>query len=92
MNKLEGAFSLSLAFRNIGEHETWVQTNVYGPTDYDDREDFWGELAAIRGWWNIPWCLCGDFNATKSPKDRMDGRMNRREAEFFNNFIDSFCL
>lgn len=49
VSKLEGAFSLSLEFKNIGEHETWVQTNVYGPTNYDDKEDFWGELAAIGG-------------------------------------------
>lgn len=49
-------------------------------------------MAAIGGVWDVPWCLCGDFNATKEIKDRSTGCVNALEAREFNCLTDSYCL
>ncbi|RVW43464.1 Transposon TX1 uncharacterized 149 kDa protein [Vitis vinifera] len=35
-----------------------------------DRECLWEELGAIRGLWEDPWCLGGDFNVILSQRER----------------------
>lgn len=92
VDSLEGAFSLSNKFRNKEDGGLWIHSNVYGSVDQCDKEEFRGKLAAIGGQWDMPWCFSGDFNATKSPRDRCRGRINRRESKFFNQFIVSYCL
>ena len=42
----------------------------------------WEELGAIRGIWDHPWCLGGDFNVTLSQRERssqgsLSGAMRR---------------
>ena len=66
----EGQFSISCRFRNEGDGAIWVFTGVYGPFSRDDREGLWEELGAIRGLWEEPWCLGGDFNITLYLDDR----------------------
>lgn len=39
---------------------------VYGPSLGKDNKGLWVELGAIRGLWNNPWCIEGDFNIIKS--------------------------
>ena len=34
------------------------------------RELFWEELGAVRGLWNGPWCVGGDFNVVRFPGER----------------------
>ncbi|RVW76867.1 Transposon TX1 uncharacterized 149 kDa protein [Vitis vinifera] len=43
---------------------TWAFTGVYGPFTRLEREWLWEEVGAIRGIWEGPWCLGGDFNIT----------------------------
>jgi exonuclease III len=35
---------------------------VYGPNDDVDRRELWDELARLMSWWEMPWCIGGDFN------------------------------
>ncbi|RVW40043.1 Transposon TX1 uncharacterized 149 kDa protein [Vitis vinifera] len=58
----EGQFSISCRFRNVGDGGIWVFTGVYGPFSREERECLWEEIGAIRGLWEEPWCLGGDFN------------------------------
>ena len=60
----EGQFSISCRFRNEGDGAIWVFTGVCGPFSREDRECLWEEIGAIRGLWEEPWCLGGDFNTT----------------------------
>ncbi|RVW41517.1 Transposon TX1 uncharacterized 149 kDa protein [Vitis vinifera] len=62
--------SISCRFRNEGDGAIWVFTGVYGPFSREDREGLWEELGAIRGLWEEPWCLGGDFNITLYIDDR----------------------
>ena len=53
------------------------------------REFFWEELGAIRGLWNDPWCIGGDFNMIRFPDERRRrGRVSpsmRRFSEVIND-------
>ena len=46
---------------------------VYGPVERSFKDLFWEELGSIRGLWNVPWCLGGDFNEILSPNERSKG-------------------
>ncbi|RVW55071.1 LINE-1 reverse transcriptase-like [Vitis vinifera] len=65
---------------------------VYGPFSREERECLWEELGAIRGLWDVPWCLGGDFNITlfqgeRSRQGRTTGAMRR-----FAQMVDEFEL
>ncbi|RVX09019.1 LINE-1 reverse transcriptase-like [Vitis vinifera] len=77
-----GQFSISCRLRNVEDGKVWIFTGVYGPFSKKDRETLWGELGAIRGIWDDPWCLGGDFNVTlsleeRSNQGRVSGAMRR---------------
>ena len=59
-----GQFSISCIFRNVENGLVWLFTGVYGPFFREERDWLWEELEAIRGIWDVPWCLGGDFNIT----------------------------
>ncbi|RVX10827.1 hypothetical protein CK203_018354 [Vitis vinifera] len=51
---------------NGDEGERYVSANVIG----SEKEEFWEELGAIRGLWEDPWCIGGDFNTVRFPEER----------------------
>ena len=57
-----GKFSVSCRFKNCKDDFCWIFSGVYGPTVKRAREDFLSKVGAIRGLWNEPWCVVGDFN------------------------------
>ena len=66
----EGQFTLSCRFRNVENGAIWVFTGVYGPFSKVERDALWEEFGAIRGLWEDPWCIGGDFNITLFPRER----------------------
>ena len=46
---------------------------VYGPVLNCNRETFWEELGAVRGLWEGPWCVGGDFNMIRLPNEHRRG-------------------
>ncbi|RVW26012.1 LINE-1 retrotransposable element ORF2 protein [Vitis vinifera] len=80
-----GQFSLSCRFRTLENGVIWAFTGVYGPFTRLEREWLWEEVGAIRGIWEGPWCLGGDFNITLAQGERnRQGRISsamRRFAE-----------
>ena len=64
-----GAFAVSFHL-NCEDNFVWMFTRVYNPILVEEREDFWNELSAIRGLWNDPWCVGGDFNVLRFPMER----------------------
>ena len=66
----EGQFSLSCRFKNVDNGMVWVFTGVYGPFTKEEREWLWEEIGAIRGLWEDPWCVGGDFNITLFQRER----------------------
>ena len=77
MDKEESQFSLSCSFRNCEDNSTWVFTCVYGPTTREGRTQLWEDLGAIKGLWQGPWCIGGNFNVTRFPNERnREGRIS----------------
>ncbi|RVX17539.1 hypothetical protein CK203_003885 [Vitis vinifera] len=78
-----GKFSVSYRIRNVEDGLTWIFTGVYGPFSKKDRDCLWEELGAIRGLWEDPWCLGGDFNVILSQKERSrQGRLTGAMRSF----------
>ena len=78
-----GNFSISCRFRNVEDGLTWIFTGVYGPFFKNDRDCMWEELGAIRGLWDDPWCLGGDFNVILSQRERSrQGRLTGAMRSF----------
>ncbi|RVX03496.1 hypothetical protein CK203_027938 [Vitis vinifera] len=63
------AYGPAGGLRNV-EELVWIFTSVYGPFSREDRDCMWEELGAIRGIWDDPWCLGGDFNVILSQRER----------------------
>ena len=32
-----------------------------------ERRFLWEELFSLSSWWNVPWCMGGDFNVVRFP-------------------------
>ena len=84
-----GSFSISCRFRNCEEGFVWVFSGLYGPSKGRERRE---ELAAIKGLWNDPWCIVGDFNVVRFPTETSNGRQMSTAMREFSSFIDEFEL
>ena len=87
-----GDFSVTCTFTNVGDGFRWAFTGVYGPVKRSKRELFWEELGALRGQWEGPWCIGGDFNMVLSSNDRSSvGRISHHMRRF-NEVINELGL
>ena len=64
-----GRFSISFKFKNVEDQFEWAFNGIYGPNSTHDQRLLWEELAGIRSWWSMPWCLGGDFNVVRFPSE-----------------------
>ncbi|RVW74674.1 hypothetical protein CK203_052053 [Vitis vinifera] len=95
LEKLEiesGGYSISVRFRNCADGFSWIFSGVYGPVIGSEKEDFWEELGAIRGLWEDPWCIGGDFNAVRFPEERRNALRLTTEMRRFTEVIGELGL
>jgi len=80
-----GEFVVACSFRSVADDFSWAFAGVYGPNF--DSLSLWDELAGLSSWWELPWCIGGDFNVTRFPAERSrDVRFNAAMTEF-SDFI-----
>ena len=79
-----GHYSVSCRFKNVGDNFEWAFTSVYGPNVDRERRLLWEELSGLHSWWNVPWCVLGDFNVC-FPTERL-GTINFTQA--MHDFLD----
>jgi len=72
-----GEFYVACSFRNVEDQFAWAFVGFYGPNSNRYRRFLWDKLAGLLSWWNLPWCIGGDFNVTHFPSERS------REAHFY---------
>ena len=65
---------------------------VYGPFTKVERECLWEEFGAIRGLWEDPWCLGGDFNITFLQREKSSQRRITLEMRRFAEIVDELGL
>ena len=84
-----GSYSVTCLFRMTEDGFLWAFSGVYGPVENSFRESFWEELGSIKGLWDCPWCVGGDFNEVLYPIERSrGGRLSnsmRRFSEILND-------
>ena len=57
-----GTNTVACFYKSVGDNCKWAYVGVYGPNDDNDRKCLWDELAELISWWEMPWCIGGDFN------------------------------
>ena len=78
-----------LLFKNVSDGIVWAFIGVYGSLSKDGKSLIWEELGAIRGLWEAPWCVGGDFNVTCFPsKWSTMGRLNSSMRRFLEVIDD----
>ncbi|KAJ9689585.1 hypothetical protein PVL29_014989 [Vitis rotundifolia] len=87
-----GSFSISCCFKNCEEGFIWVFSRLYGLINGRERRELWEELAAVKGLWNDPWCIAGDFNVVRFPVETSNDRQMSTAMREFSSFIDEFDL
>jgi len=84
-----GELVLAFFFRSVDDDFSWAFAGIYGPNIDALRSSFWDELAGLSSWWELPWCIGGDFNVTRFLVERSrDVRLNAAMMEF-SNFISA---
>jgi exonuclease III len=86
-------FSVTLQFTPLnGSGMPWWLTNVYGPTNHADKDEFMQELRNVRSVIQGPWMLCGDFNMIYQACDKSNGRLHRGLMRCFRQKLDDLQL
>jgi hypothetical protein len=52
-----------------------------------DRRELWDELVGLMSWWEMPWCIGGDFNVVCFPSERSGVSGYSAAMEVFSEFI-----
>ena len=92
VDSVVGSFSVSCLFRMADDDFQWVFSGVYGPIEKRLRESFWEELGSIRGLWENPWCVGGDFNEILSLNERSRGGRIANTMRRFSDIINDLGL
>ena len=92
VNSEIGLFSISCLFKMVEGGLLWMFSGVYGPVERNLKEIFWEELGSIRGWWEGPWCLGGDFNEVLSPSERARGGQYTPPMKRFAEIVNELGL
>ena len=82
-----GHFSVSCKFKNVGDQFEWAFTGVYGPNLNSRHRLMWEELTGLISWWDLPWCLGGDFNIIRFPSERLGAASFSRAMYGFSDFV-----
>ena len=87
-----GNYSVSCRFKNVEDGFCWAFSGVYGPSVKVEKEEFLSELGAIKGLWNEPWCVAGDFNMIRFPTERSQGGRLSPSMRRFTEVIEELEL
>ena len=82
-----GHFSVSCKFKNVGDQFEGAFTGVYGPNLNKRRRLMWEELTGLISWWDLPWCLGGDFNIIRFPSECLRAASFSRAMHGFSDFV-----
>ena len=87
-----GRFFVSCKFKNVVDNFVWTFTGVYGPNSNHDKRLLREELVGIQSWWNVPWCIGGDFNVVRFPSEQLGVDSFTSAMLDFSDFISDHNL
>ncbi|KAG2664290.1 hypothetical protein I3760_16G075400 [Carya illinoinensis] len=74
----------------VEECDRWLYgafASVYSPNSDNDKRLLWDELAGVHNWWDLLWCIGGDFNVTRFPSKCFGNRRMRPTMLDFSECI-----
>eukprot|EP00253_Pinus_taeda_P005056 PITA_05056 len=85
---------LSVVIQPVGDMDTYLVTNVYGPQRMDEKLRFLDSLMDLRERYvEMPWIMGGDFNMIKSLSEKKGGtRTLNKYSLAFQTFLDTMKL
>jgi hypothetical protein len=92
VEKLEdavGQYSVSCKFKTVMDQSEWMFSGVYGPNLDSERQGLWDELAGVKSWWDVPWCVGGDFNVVRFPEEKSHFTSFTQAMHDFSDFISA---
>ena len=92
MEEVVGRFLVSCKFKSVVDLFEWEFTKVYGPNSVRERRLLWKELFGLSSWWNVPWCVGGDFNVVRFPSERAGSTVYTAVMHEFFDFISKKVL
>lgn len=85
---------LSVVIQPVGDRDTYLVTNVYGPQRLDDKIKFIDSLVDLRSrFGGLPWVIGGDFNMIRSLSKKKGGtRALYKDSSAFHCFSENMKL
>jgi exonuclease III len=84
-----GQYLVSCKFKTIMDQREWMYTGVYGPNLDSEKQGLWDELARVKSWWDVPWCVGGDFNMVHFPVEKSHSTSFTQAMHDFTDFISA---
>ncbi|KAF5467563.1 hypothetical protein F2P56_017374 [Juglans regia] len=82
-----GRYMVACSFKSVSDDFLWAFAGVYGPNLDVNRSILWDELAGVQSWWDLPWCIGGDFNVVRFQSESLGNRRLRPASLEFSEFI-----
>lgn len=64
-----GSYSVACSFKSVSDDFLWAFAGVNGPNLDNNRRALWEEIVGVCSWWDLPWCIRGDFNVIRFPSE-----------------------
>ncbi|KAG6660373.1 hypothetical protein CIPAW_03G101600 [Carya illinoinensis] len=88
MEKME-EYIVACSFKMVEDNFMWAFTGIYGPNVDNIIKQLWDEIAGLHTWWDLPWCIGGDFNIIRFPSERFgDNRLRSAMSDFSDCIFD----
>ena len=76
-----------MSLTHIIDNEVVASAGVYGPNLNKKHRLMWEELTGMISWWDVPWCLGGDFNIIRFPSECLGAASFSRAMNGFSDFV-----
>lgn len=83
-----GSYTLTCKFEALFQDFECHLTEVYAPNYRHERKNAKEEIGAVRGLMGGPWAICGDFNITRFPSEKIKSSRRSPAIVNFSNFIE----
>jgi hypothetical protein len=90
--QMQGRYTISVDLAMNMDNIIFRLTIVYGPTNTNERANFYAELQQAKLNNNIPWMVAGDINVTLQLRDKSNTQHTSLDMRSFQHIVNSLEL
>jgi exonuclease III len=90
--QMQGRYTISVDLAMNMDNIIFRLTIVYGPTNTNERANFYAELQQAKPNNNIPWMVAGDMNVTLQLRDKSNTQHTSLDMRSFQHIVNSLEL